>query len=198
MALTAVSQGIIMNRNRKERYAGMYEGKLVRLRAFDSSDLMYCLSYSNDYEVMRGASGAILYPSTVDDASRAMGNNTSYSSGEYQFALETKEDRKLIGQCGFVKINWKNRTGELAILIGEKAYRGKGYGADAIQVLCKFGFEELNLHKIKAAVFDFNTAAQRCYEKCGFRREGVLKEEIFREGAYHDVVQMCLFRHTEE
>lgn len=176
----------------------MYEGNLVRLRAMDSGDLMYLMSYSNDYEVMRGASGAILYPSTVDDASRAMGNNTSYTSGEYQFALETKQDARLIGQCGFVKINWKNRTGELAILIGEKDYRGKGYGADAIRVLCRFGFEELNLRKIKANVFDFNTAALRCYEKCGFRREGVLKQEIYREGAYHDVVQLRLFRDTEE
>ena len=51
----------------------MYEGRLVRLRAFDNSDLMQCLSYSNDYEVMRGASGAILYPSTVDDEARSMG-----------------------------------------------------------------------------------------------------------------------------
>ena len=176
----------------------MYEGKLVRLRAFDSSDLMYLQSYSNDYEVMRGASGAILYPSTVDDASRAMSASTSYTAGEYQFALETREDKRLIGQCGFVKINWKNRTGELAILIGEKTYRNKGYGADAIRVLCRFGFEELNLHKIKASVFDFNTQALRCYEKCGFRREGVLRQEIYREGAYHDVVQMCLFRNTEE
>ena len=41
----------------------MYEGRLVRLRAFDNSDLMQCLSFSNDYEVMRGASGAVLYPS---------------------------------------------------------------------------------------------------------------------------------------
>ena len=176
----------------------MYEGSLVRLRAFDSSDLIKCQDFSNDYEVMRGASGGILYPSTVDDAARAMNGNTSYSAGEYQFAVETKDDRILIGQCGFIKINWKNRTGELAILIGEKDYRGKGYGADAIRVLCRFGFEEMNLRKIKASVFDFNAPALRCYEKCGFVREGMLQREIYREGAYHDVVQLCLFRDTEE
>ena len=67
----------------------MYEGKLVRLRAFDNSDLMRSLQYSNDYAVMRGASGGILYPSTVEDEARAMGNNTSYTAGEYQFAIET-------------------------------------------------------------------------------------------------------------
>ena len=172
----------------------MYEGKLTRLRAFDNGDLMKALSYANDYEVMRGASGAMLYPSTVDDQARAMSQNTSYTSGEYQFAIETLTDQTFIGQCGFVKINWKNRVGELAILIGEKEYRGRGYGADAIKTLCRFGFQELNLHKIKALVFDFNTPALRCYEKCGFVREGVLKEEIFREGAYHDAVCMALFQ----
>ena len=60
----------------------MYEGRLVRLRAFDNSDLMHLMTYANDYEVMRGASGAILYPSTVDDTARDMGKNTSFTSGE--------------------------------------------------------------------------------------------------------------------
>ena len=170
----------------------MYQGKKVRLRAFDNSDLMACLSFSNDYSVMRGASGAILYPSTVDDEARAMGQNTSYTSGEYQFAVETLAEGRFIGKCGFTRVNWKNRVAELAILIGDKDYRGKGYGADAIQILCRFGFEEMNLHKIKALVFDFNVAALKCYQKCGFQTEGVLKDEMFREGAYHDVISMAL------
>ena len=176
----------------------MYEGKLVRLRALDNSDLMYLLQFSNDYQVMRGASGGILYPSTVDDEARAMGNNTSYTSGEYQFAIETIQERRFIGKCGFIKINWKNRVGELAIMIGETQMHGKGYGTDAIRTLCQFGFDELNLHKIKATVFDFNEPALRCYEKCGFVREGLLKQEIYREGAYHDVVMMGLIKKTED
>ena len=176
----------------------MYEGKLIRLRAFDSSDLIKLQDFSNDYTVMRGASAAILYPSTAEDAGRMMSGSTSYTAGEYQFAVETKTDRILIGQCGFIKINWKNRVGELAILIGSADYRGKGYGADAVQLLCTLGFEELNLHKIKASVIDFNDAALRCYEKCGFQREGILQKEIYREGAYHDVIQMCRFHPAEE
>ena len=176
----------------------MYEGKLVRLRAFDNGDLMKCLAYSNDYHVMRGASGAILFTSTVDDEAREMGKNTSYSSGEYQFAVETLQEGLFIGKCGFTRVNWKNRLAELAILIGEKEYRGKGYGEDAIRLLCRFGFEEMNLRKLEAYVFDFNEAALRCYEKCGFRREGLLKEEMFREGAYHDVAVLGLIEHTME
>ena len=176
----------------------MYEGQLVRLRAMDNSDLMKFQDFSNDYAVMRGASGGILYPSTVDDEAQSMSRNTSCTSGEYQFAVETKKDRVLIGKCGFIKVNWKNRVGELGILLGDPDYRGKGYGADAVRVLCQFGFNELNLHKIKATVFDFNTPALRCYEKCGFQREGILEKEIYREGAYHDVLLMRLFRPAEE
>ena len=176
----------------------MYEGKLVRLRAFDNGDLMKCLAYANDYEVMRGASGAVLYPSTVDDEAREMSKNTSYTSGEYQFAIETLTDSRFIGKCGFTRVNWKNRLAELAILIGDKEYRGKGYGQDAIRLLCRFGFQEMNLRKIKALVFDFNEAALRCYEKCGFQREATLKKEMYREGKYHDVIVLSLFRDTEE
>lgn len=164
----------------------------------ENSDLIKLQDYRNDFSVMRSASGGILYPFTADDQARAMSANSGYSAGEYQFALETKTDRILIGQCGFISVNWKNRVGELAILIGEKDYRNKGFGTDAIQVLCRFGFDELNLHKIKATVFDFNLPALRCYEKCGFEREGILKQEIYREGAYHDVVLLRLLRHTEE
>ena len=58
----------------------MYEGRLVRLRAFDNGDLMRALSINNDYAVMRSASGGILYPSTVDDQARAMNSQTSYTS----------------------------------------------------------------------------------------------------------------------
>lgn len=176
----------------------MYEGKLVRLRAFDNGDLIPSLNFSNDYAIMRGATGGILYPSTADDEARAIGNQTSYTAGEYQFAIETLAERRFIGKCGFTRVNWKNRLGELAIMIGDPAYHGKGYGTDAIHTLCKFGFEELNLHKLKAVVFAFNEGALRCYEKCGFEREGLLKEEIYREGAYHDVVMMGLRRKTEE
>ena len=60
-------------------------------------------------------------------------------------------------------------------------------------MLTRFGFSELNLRKLKVSVMDFNLPALRAYEKCGFTREGVLRQEIYREGSYHDVIQMALF-----
>ncbi|MBR3906031.1 MAG: GNAT family N-acetyltransferase [Clostridia bacterium] len=168
----------------------MYQGKLVRLRAFDNSDLMYALSMNNDYNVMRTASSAILYPTTVEDQARFIANQTSYSSGDYQFAIERLDNGCFIGQCGVMQINWKNRRAELGIMLTKEA-AGKGFGTEAVSLLCKFAFDEMNLHKLKACVFSFNTPAIRCYEKCGFVHEGVLKDEVYREGQYHDACVMA-------
>ncbi|MBQ4640199.1 MAG: GNAT family N-acetyltransferase [Clostridia bacterium] len=169
----------------------MYQGKLVRLRAFDNSDLMYTLSINNDYDVMRTASAGILYPTTVEDQARFMSNQTSYSAGDYQFAVERLDNGRFIGQCGLMQVNWKNRRAEMGIMLDKDAI-GQGYGTDAVATLCKFAFNEMNLHKLKAVVFDFNTAAIRCYEKCGFQMEGQLKDEVFREGKYHSAYVMAL------
>ena len=171
----------------------MYQGKLVILRALEQADLADTHRFVNDYETMRGALSGMLYPSSMEDEARWASGQSSYTHGEYQFAVETAESGILIGRCGFYKIDWKNRWGELGILIGEKAFRGKGYGTDALTVLTGFGFRELNLHKQKVSVMDFNQAALRAYEKCGFVREGILKSEVYREGAYHDVIQLALF-----
>ena len=171
----------------------MYQGKLVTLRALEQNDLNDTHRFVNDYETMRGAMSGMLYPSSHEDEARWASGQSSFTHGEYQFAIETTESGILIGRCGFIRIDWKNRLGELAILIGEKSFRGKGYGTDALQVLTRFGFSELNLRKLKVSVMDFNLPALRAYEKCGFTREGVLRQEIYREGSYHDVIQMALF-----
>ena len=176
----------------------MYQGKLVNLRALEQSDLNDTQRFVNDYETMRGAMSGMLYPSSREDEARWAAGQSSFTHGEYQFAIETLGSGILIGRCGFIKIDWKNRLGELAILIGEKSFRGKGYGTDALQVLTHFGFFELNLHKLKVSVMDFNLSALRAYEKCGFVREGLLKKEIYREGAYPDVIQMALFKESGE
>lgn len=169
----------------------MYSGALVRLRAMEREDIARCHEMVNDYAAMRGVTSGMLYPSSFEDEQRYMDGQSSYTRGEYQFAVETT-DGEFVGRCGFIRVDWKNRLAELGILLDAR-HHGKGYGTDAVRVLCAFGFGELNLHKIKATVFDFNAPALRCYEKCGFAREGVLKNELFREGAYHDVIALAKF-----
>ena len=164
----------------------MYEGKLVRLRAFEQYDLDANHAFVNDYETLRGMMSGIPFPSSMVDERQWLGQQTNCTRGEYQFAVEDLTGT-LVGRCGPIRVDWKNRLAELGIMIGTP-YRGRGYGREAMGLLCDFCFREMNLHRLKVSVFAFNTAALRCYEANGFMREGLLRGELWRDGAYRDVV----------
>ena len=168
----------------------MFQGSLVRLRAFESDDLNANHTFVNDYDTLRSMLSGIPFPASLSDEQQWLSHQTSYTRGEYQFAVENLAG-ELVGRCGVIHLDWKNRVGEVAIMIGAP-YRGRGYGREAMALLCRFCFREMNLHRLKVSVFAFNEAAIRCYEANGFVREGLLRQEIFRDGAYRDVVIMGL------
>jgi RimJ/RimL family protein N-acetyltransferase len=97
--------------------------------------------------------------------------------------IETEEGVH-IGNIGLHRIDWKNRHTELGIAIGEKAYWDQGYGGDAIRTMLKLAFREMNMHRVQLRVDADNARAIRCYEKAGFKKEGTLREIVFREGKY--------------
>jgi len=113
---------------------------------------------------------------------------------EMTFAICLVEGNRHVGNCGLVAIDRDNRTATLGILIGERDCRGKGFGAEAIRVLCRFAFEEMDLRKIRLDAHAENAAALKTYERVGFRREGILREEVYRNGRPVDVVRMGLWR----
>lgn len=164
----------------------MIDGTLVRLRAFERSDVDANHAFVNDMETLQSMVSGIPFPASMEDEYRWLEQQTSYSRGEYQFAIEDFQG-DLVGRCGIIRLDWKNRVAELAIMIGAP-YRRRGYGKEAMGLLCDFCFHEMNLHKLKVSVFGFNQSAIRCYQHNGFVQEGVLRQEIFRCGAYQDVV----------
>jgi len=171
----------------------MYTGQKVRLREYRKEDIEKALHYMNDSETKRFLSPGIPYLYTLEDE-RKWFENISAAKDIYNFAIETLEDEKYIGGCGLNSIDWKNSVAVVGIFIGDKKYWGKGYGTDAMKVLIKFVFEQMNIHKVKLNVYSFNERAIRSYEKCGFKVEGVLRQEIFRDGRYYDEMIMGLMK----
>lgn len=171
---------------------GTIEGKRIRLRAFEGTDAAANHEFVNDPETLRGMMSGIPFPSSYADEQQWLSQQSSYTRGEYQFAVETVDGDELAGRCGIIRVDWKNRMAKLAIMIG-KPYRGKGYGKEAMELLCDFCFREMNLHKLRVSVFAFNEAAVRCYLSCGFREEGRLEKELWRDGAYRDVLILSRF-----
>ena len=109
------------------------------------------------------------------------------------FAIETL-DGKLVGDCGLRFIDWKSRKAEFFITIGEKQFWDKGLGSDALRIVIRLAFDKMNLNRLWLTVLVDNPRAVRCYEKCGFVREGLLRQESYVDGKYRDVLLMALLR----
>lgn len=109
-----------------------------------------------------------------------------YLSGE-------KACDKAVGSVYLRDIDPVHRKAEYGVFIGEADALGKGYGTEAAQMMLRYGFGELQLHKIMLRVLAENEGAKCCYEKAGFRQEAYLKDEVFLNGAYHDVILMAAF-----
>lgn len=103
--------------------------------------------------------------------------------------IELKEN-KLIGTVGLAHIDWINRTSEFGIFIGDKDYRGNGYGTEATRLILEYGFKYLNLHSIKLNLLSVNERAYKCYLKCGFKDAGKHRDAIFLNGKYYDKLTM--------
>jgi RimJ/RimL family protein N-acetyltransferase len=111
-----------------------------------------------------------------------------------RFAIRTLADDRLIGLIGLYTIFQPHREAFMGIQIGERDYWGKGYGTDALRVLLRFGFEELNLQRVSLSVLEGNERAMRSYEKCGFRYEGRERQTWAYDGRRWDEIYMGLVR----
>lgn len=109
--------------------------------------------------------------------------------GEFLFGVALREEERLIGSCGLHRASLPNRSAELGILIGDPAFHGKGYGAEAIGLLLEYGFNSLGLHRVGLRVYANNERGIRCYEKCGFRREGAAREARWWDGKWLDILE---------
>lgn len=111
-----------------------------------------------------------------------------------EFCIRTLAEDNLIGFIAFDGINWINRDSYVAIGIGEPDFWSKGYGSDAMRLMLRYGFTELNLHRISLTVFEQNPRGIHSYEKCGFKHEGRIREFLLRDGKRSDMLYMGILR----
>jgi len=82
-----------------------------------------------------------------------------------------------VGNVWLWNIDTRHQKAEMRVLIGDPAARGKGAGSEAIDLLCRYGFDRVNLHRIYAYVLSTNPAAKRAFEAAGFIQEGILRDD---------------------
>lgn len=111
------------------------------------------------------------------------------------FTVENTEAKENLGHIELNSIDRKNKSACICrVLVGPEICRGKGIGQEMMRKVLEVGFRDLNLHRIELNVFDFNTAAIKCYEKAGFIREG-LHRDVRRIGnEYWSLYRMSMLK----
>lgn len=171
----------------------LFESCKIILRKMTSEDIELYHSWRNDVEVMKSTSPFLdIYH--IDETGEFVKQVILGSKSAKSYIIVEKEHNKPIGITSLINIDYKNRNAECIIDIGDKNYWNKGYGTETMKLLLNYSFLEMNLHKISLRVFLFNDKAIKLYEKIGFKHEGRLRENIFREGKWHDIINMGILQ----
>jgi RimJ/RimL family protein N-acetyltransferase len=182
--------------SREGRRRFMIAGEHVILRAFEREDIERCYRWMNDPNIVRTLKSR--YPIAFTNEAEWLEGAMSASQNERHFAIERKDDRSHIGNASIHDIDWVSRSGWFGLFIGEPTAWNRGFGKDAIATLVRFAFDEMNLVKLRIHVFDYNEKAKHVLQGHGFVQEGKLSRDFYREGTYHDIVILSVFREGGE
>lgn len=174
----------------------MIEGKNVRLRSLELSDVDELTKGWNNLELRNLGGGAHLDPASQHEEEEWVKNTWKerQERRSFVFAIEEILNKKLLGTVSLFNLDWVNRSAILGIAIYRSENRGRGYGSEAICLALDFAFKNLNLNRVELETFDFNERAQRIYRKIGFKDVGRKREARFIDDAYRDVILMDILR----
>ena len=169
----------------------IFTGQLLRLASPIADDQAQFAEWTLDDDYLRMLDDDPVRPQSPANFSSfadAVDENSFY------FHLRTLAEDTVIGFAVLFNMKWGNQTAELAIGIGDKSYRGKGYGQDALKLILNYGFNELNLYRVSLTVMDYNTPAIKAYERVGFVLEGKYRQAVQRQGKRYDLLLYGILR----
>lgn len=182
---------VVKRKGKKQKQPIVFlQGKRVRLRPMDLSDIDNCTRWINDEEI-RSFLGTAFPMTKLQEEEWLRGRQKNTDS--VQLAIETNTGIH-IGGISIFQINWIDRTAETGTMIGDKRYWSNGYGTEAKMLLLEYAFNTLGLRKVRSRAFAFNERSINYSLKCGYKIIGRQKDEKFKFGKYHDVVMLEVFR----
>jgi RimJ/RimL family protein N-acetyltransferase len=172
-------------------------GDRIGLSALASSDIPTLARWYGDAGFMRLYDARPAYPKSEAELTQWL-QELQKDKSTFAFAIRPVDSSDLIGYLELDGILWPHGVCGMSIAIGDRANWGKGYGYEAAQLALAFAFNELNLHRITATVFSYNTRSIALLEKLGFQREGAYREFLQRDGERYDMLLYGLLRREWE
>ena len=173
----------------------MILGDGIRLRGPEKDDIPRFTEWLNDPEVRQGL--LIYLPMANWQEEKWFESLSDRPLDEVPLTIEIEtpgEGWVPIGNIGIMDIEWRHRSGEVGLFIGEKRFWGQGYGRRVMALFLDHAFDTLNLNRFFLRVYDNNERAKRSYLSVGFIEEGRLRAAIYQDGVYFDVVMMSVLK----
>lgn len=176
----------------------LFEGSLIRLTPLDhDKDAEIESRWTHDPAFMRMMFTdpmRPLSPSQVKKKYEAIEKEVEEEKNLFHFRIHTREESRLIGFGEVYWVLWATGTGCLRLGIGDPADWRKGYGRDALRLLLRFAFSELNLHRLTAIIPEYNRPAMQLFTNAGFIEEVRRREALARDGRRWDSIHLGLLR----
>jgi len=174
----------------------LFTGQLVRLAAINpEADAAWFARWDRDTEYIRLLDGApfrlIPVKKVKEEIEKEIEENAANAC---LFVVRTLADDRLIGFVELEGIRWPHGDTFVGIGLGDRDYWGKGYGTDAMKIVLRYAFTELNLQRVSLDVFGYNERALRSYQKAGFVIEGRQRQLLLRNGQRFDCIYMGVLR----
>lgn len=168
----------------------IFSEKIV-LRQVQETEVNDLLMIINEPEIRFLGDTSLPFPIQKNSVLKYIGLTNEASAHVY--GIFEKENGNIMGNLAIHNFNLVHQNCEIGINISSN-YRHKGFGKEAIQLIIQFLFKNTPMHKIKINVFSFNKNAIKLYESIGFTLDGVLREEIFKANAFHDMYLYSLLK----
>ena len=168
------------------------KGKKVTLRPLSLNDVKNFCEWLDDGEVTTFLTVHEMPKPSIKEEREWITKAKSSKTGVH-LAIDAV-DGQHIGSISLLNINQYHKNAEFGIMIGHKKYWGRGYGTEAIKLMIDYGFKKLKLHKISLNFIAYNARGQKAYQKVGFKNEGKLRENIYRNGHWHDSILMSILQ----
>lgn len=161
---------------------------MVLLRAIEDDDAEVLADLINDPEVENAVCGWS-YPVSLTSQKKWIANLSNESAVRYAVEFE----KKTVGVAIISAIDMKNSVANMNIKLVQTA-RGRGIAYHTMELIIRYCFEELNLHCLTANVIERNMESRKLWEKLGFSQDGLLRNRIYKNGVYHNIVAFSLLK----
>lgn len=166
----------------------------IKLRPLALTDLDHIMTWVNEPAVV-GNIAAFEGAAITRDQELAWISRTLASSSDVVFSIVSAADNRYLGQIGLHQIYTRAKVARLGLVIASRRDMGRGVGSAAVAAILEHAFATLKLHKVWLMIFADNQRSAGIYQRAGFVVEGVLREEYFHQGRWHDMLRMSMLQH---